>query len=88
MTEIGSFKAKTHFSDLLRRVTHERESFVVTMRGKPVAVLGPIEGGRPSTESLTTLLEELRVFRASIAARSPILEPGENWKEFVREGLD
>ena len=88
MTEIGSFEAKTHFSDLLRRVTREHESFVVTMRGKPVALLGPVESDKPKAENLPALLAELRAFRASVAARGPILEPGETWKEFVREGLE
>ena len=88
LPEIGSFEAKTHFSDLLRQVAHEHKSFIVTMRGKPVAMLGPIAGDKPRAESLSTLLEELRAFRASLAARDPILEPGENWKDFLREGLD
>ena len=88
MTEIGSFEAKTHFGDLLRRVARERESFVVTMRGKPVALPGPIGHNKPSAENLSALLEELRAFRAGVAARGPILEPGESWKDFAREGLD
>ena len=88
MTEIAAFEAKTHFSDLLRRVTREGEKFVVTMRGKPVAVLGPVEKAPVSSESLSALLDDLRKFRAKVSKRGPILKPGETWKEFAREGLE
>jgi prevent-host-death family protein len=88
MTEIASFEAKSHFSELLRRVTREGEKFVVTVRGKPVAVLGPIQGAMATADSLSVLLNELREFRAKISARGPILKPGETWNEFAREGLD
>lgn len=39
ITHIGSFEAKTHFSELLERVRHGEE-FIVTRRGKPIARLG------------------------------------------------
>ena len=42
---MGSFEAKTHFSQLLQRV-EQGAVFIVTRRGKPVAQLGPCE---PST---------------------------------------
>ncbi len=87
MTEIDSFEAGTHFNDLLQRVTHRKEKFVVTLEGKPVAMLGPVRIDRPEVEGLTALLDELRAFRASIAARGPTLAPSESWKEFAREGL-
>jgi antitoxin (DNA-binding transcriptional repressor) of toxin-antitoxin stability system len=35
-TEIGAFEAKTHFSDLLRRV-EQGEHFIITRHGRPVA---------------------------------------------------
>ena len=88
MTEIGSFEAKTHFSDLLRRVTHQGEKFVVTMRGKPVAMLGPVEEPKTDPKSLAALLDELREFRAQQAGRKPLLKAGQTWNEFAREGLD
>ncbi len=87
MTEIGSFEAKTHFSELLRRVEGHGEKFIVTMRGRPVAVLGPLEPVKATGERLTALLDELRAFRAQQAGRPPILKPGETWKEFARDGL-
>jgi prevent-host-death family protein len=38
MIEMGAFFAKTHFSEILKRVT-EGESFCITNRGKKIAVL-------------------------------------------------
>ena len=88
MTEIASFEAKSHFSDLLRRVTLQGEKFVVTVRGKPAALIGPVEGAKLDAEGLDTLLGELRAFRAKVSARGSILKPGETWNDFAREGLD
>lgn len=89
MTTIGSFEARTHFSDLLRRVENGGEQFVLTVRGKPVAVLGPVATERDAEQDLAALLGELREFRARVAARGgPVLRPGETWKSFAREGLD
>ena len=89
MTTIGSFEARTHFSDLLRRVENGGEQFVLTVRGKPVAMLGPVAAGRDGGQDLAALLGELRALRARVAARGgPVLRPGETWKSFAREGLD
>lgn len=43
MKTIGSFEAKTHFSRLMDQVRHG-ESFLVTVRGKPVARIVPDAG--------------------------------------------
>ena len=88
MTEIASFEAKTHFSDLLRRVTREGEKFIVTVRGKPVATLGPIDKAPVSSEALSSLLDELKTFRARVSKRGAVLKAGETWKDFAREGLE
>lgn len=85
MTEIGSFEAKTHFSDLLRRVALG-EHFIVTMRGKPVARLTGAKEGQNS-DKVEKLLEELQDFRAGIAKRGSILNAGESYKDLAREGL-
>ncbi len=45
MKTIGSFEAKTHFSKLIHQVRHG-ESFLVTVRGKPVARIVPDAGGQ------------------------------------------
>jgi prevent-host-death family protein len=87
MTEIASFEAKTHFSELLRRVERQGEKFVVTMRGKPVAMLVPLEQAASGKESVEALLERLRQFRAQQTGRKPLLKAGETLKDFAREGL-
>jgi len=38
-TEIGSFEAKTKFSELLRKV-EQGETFTITLRGRKIAELG------------------------------------------------
>ena len=88
MTEIASVEAKSHFSDLLKRVMRQGEKFVVTVRGKPVATLGPVEGAKLSSEGIATLADDLRAFRAKVNLRGPVLKPGESWNDFAREGLD
>jgi prevent-host-death family protein len=85
MTQIGSFEAKTHFSDLLRRVALG-EHFVVTMRGKPVARLISANE-RQDAGKVKNLMEELQQFRSRIAKRGPILKAGESYKDLAREGL-
>ncbi|HEY0790383.1 MAG TPA: type II toxin-antitoxin system Phd/YefM family antitoxin [Chthoniobacterales bacterium] len=87
MTTIGSFEARTHFSDLLRRVENGGEQFVLTVRGKPVAILGPV-AKETTAQELAGLLDELRRLRAQVAARGPVLRSGETWKSFARKGLD
>ena len=84
MTEIASSKARVHFSDLLIWVIKQGEKFIVTMRGKPVAMLGPVEKAAPTKEGVSELLEELRVFRSSLPR---VTNPGEKLKEMAREGL-
>lgn len=50
---IGAFDAKTKLSELLDRV-RQGENFIITLRGVPVAKLGPIEeaGAKPDPEVL------------------------------------
>ncbi len=49
MIKIGSFDAKTHFSDLLKRVKNGEEIFI-TNRGKVVAKLTSYEEEGPNPE--------------------------------------
>lgn len=44
-TSIGSFEAKTHFSQLIERVSRGEE-IMITRRGKPVAKLVPATPSR------------------------------------------
>ena len=85
MEEIGSFKARTHFGELLRRV-EKGEEFVVTMRGRPVASLTSV-APRHRPRTIGQVLEDLRVMRKEIVRRGPVLLDGETWKDLAREGL-
>lgn len=84
METIGSFEAKTHFSDLLRRVALGEE-FLVTLRGTPVARLVPTE-----TEQKAAQIKEVRArlaeFRKKRSRRGPVLKKGETWKDLAHEG--
>lgn len=42
-SKVGAAEAKAHFSDLMARVAHGGERFVVERRGKPVAALVGME---------------------------------------------
>lgn len=46
MKTVGVFQAKTQLSELLDQV-EKGESVTITRRGRPVAVLAPIEAARP-----------------------------------------
>jgi prevent-host-death family protein len=43
MTEIGVRELKIHASDIVRAVHDQRARYVITRRGKAVAVLSPVE---------------------------------------------
>lgn len=62
MREIGSFEAKTHLSELLAAV-ERGESFTITRRGKPVAVLQPVASQRPDRQAA---IENIRRLRESL----------------------
>jgi prevent-host-death family protein len=38
---IGSFEAKTHFSQILTEVINNEEEIIITRHGKPLAILSP-----------------------------------------------
>lgn len=85
MEEIGSWEARTHFSELLRRV-EKGEEFLVTMRGKPIASLtGVIRAHRQ--RGITDILKDFATMRREIIGRGPILKDGETWKDLSRDGL-
>ena len=85
MTEIGSTKAKTHLSDLLRRVA-EGENYLITARGKAVACLTPAVRKHDAAK-VRNLVEELRAFRYRIAQGGPLLNAGETYEDLARAGL-
>ena len=60
MIEVGAFSAKTHFSELLKRVEHG-ESFCITNRGKKIAVLSSFDDkSKQKAKSAFGQLQELR----------------------------
>ena len=77
-TQIGSFEAKTKFSELLRKVG-QGERFTVTLRGRPVARLEPILDHGISAEEREAAFERLR--NPSISGVST-----ETLLEWIREG--
>lgn len=77
-TEIGSFEAKTRFSEILRKVD-EGEQFTVTLRGRPVADIVPTRSG-PSKAEVARAVENLRNF-PKVQGIS-----GDEVLEWVREG--
>ncbi len=85
MEEIGAFKARTHFADLLRRVENGEE-FLVTLRGRPVASLTAAEQGQ-GTRDIEELLDRLRKRREAMSKDGPVLKPRETWKDLARDGL-
>ncbi len=62
MRRIGTFEAKTHFTEILR-AAHAGETITITNRGVDVAIVGPIPRQRltrqEALERLTQLREQL-----------------------------
>lgn len=79
MQTIGAYEAKTHFSELLERVS-KGERITISSHGVPVAVLQPIETGRKMTvaEAIKGLQEFPRVK----------LPEGLSIKDMIEEGRD
>lgn len=46
MPDVSATEAARHFSDLLDGVEHRREHYTIVRRGKAVAHLEPVAGGR------------------------------------------
>jgi len=63
MTTVGAFEAKTHLSELLRRVEQRHEKIVIQRNGRRVAMLVPCE--RESvTDRGEQSLREMRELRS------------------------
>ena len=60
---VGTFHAKTHFSQLLERVA-KGEEITITKHDRPVARLVPAE--RPSREHLATIFRQMDALRQSL----------------------
>jgi prevent-host-death family protein len=80
MTSIGSFEAKTHLPQLLARVG-KGERFVITKRGRPVAMLVPlVEQG---TADVRELVKNMLDWRDS---NGPRLEGKCTLRQLIDEG--
>ena len=62
MKDIGSFEAKTHLPRLLREVC-DGKSFKITNKGKPVAMLMPIQ---PEKANADVVIDKIRSLRKGI----------------------
>ena len=77
--QIGSFEAKTHFSQIIEKA-EQGEDFIVTRRGKPVAKIIPFQQEPMMTrrEALDSLAEMRKFYRG---------KPGDfNIREAIEEG--
>lgn len=74
---IGSYEAKTRFSELLARV-RRGERIVITLHGTPVAVLAPLE--ETATHPYAEVIAELRAFRKGRRLNGAVL------RELIQEG--
>jgi prevent-host-death family protein len=59
MKEIGSYEAKTHLTKLLEKVAHG-ERICITRRGKPVAMLVPMRGGKRDRRAVAQAIRDQR----------------------------
>jgi len=57
--QIGTFEAKTHFSQLIEKV-EGGEDFIITKRGIPVAKLVPYEEKKMTRKEAIEALREMR----------------------------
>ena len=78
MKTVGSFEAKTHFSNLLEQVG-KGERFTITKHGVPVAMLIPLE--IHSHEDRLKAIQELRTFREGNS-----LPEGMTIRDLINEG--
>jgi prevent-host-death family protein len=60
MTSVGSFEAKTHLPELLKRVA-KGEKIVITRRGEPVAMLVPPL--REPSQDVQEVIDEMKALR-------------------------
>ena len=77
--QIGTFEAKTHFSQIIDKVEHGTD-FIITRRGKPVAKIIPFKQEPEMTrqEAFTQLAEFRKLYRG---------KPGSfNIREAIEEG--
>ena len=82
MKSVGSYEAKTHLPWLLSQV-QRGETFTITKRGKPVAVLSPAY--QVPQRDVKTVIAELRAYSKEQARKHGSLSVREI-KEMIEEG--
>jgi len=82
MKSVGSYEAKTHLPQLLSRV-EKGETITITKRGKPIAVLSPVQE-QPARDVKAVIAE----FRAYSKKQSCLHDPisVREIKEMIEEG--
>jgi prevent-host-death family protein len=80
MTSVGSFEAKTHLPQLLERVARG-ETFLITRRGKPAALLTPPPQG--GGEDVKQVVREMQEWQER---EGPTLGPGLTVRDLREEG--
>ena len=80
MPAVGVRELKAHASEIVRAVDEERAHYIVTRRGRPVAVISPLMTPEPAAEGEGGWEEFFRLAD----------EVAENWKgaETVQEVMD
>jgi prevent-host-death family protein len=81
MPDVGVRELKIHASEILRKIRENQERYVITHRGRPVALLMPVEEAAPAApvpmqestasawETLIKLGEEIgREWRSSLTS--------------------
>ena len=76
---VGTFHAKTHFSQLLERVA-KGEEITITKHDRPVARLVPAD--RPSREHVASIFRQMDVLRQSL----PKPKDKTSLKELINHG--
>ena len=71
--EIGAFEAKTKLSELLDKV-QRGQTFQITKRGKPVAVLSPVQEGAAEVKEISLVELSRRIRSQSRPGKESIKE--------------
>ena len=65
MQAIGAFEAKTHFSELLVKVSNG-ESIIITKHGEKVAMLVPIDTSQTKQTTVQSSIDTIRALRKGV----------------------
>lgn len=80
MKSVGCYEAKTHLPRLLSQV-EKGETITITKRGKPIAVLTPVQ--QAPHPDLKAVIEEMLAFRDQ---QGPLLGDDLTVRELIKEG--